>query len=911
MLTLHGTLVDSKLVGADIEYAPRLAVWGSWGAHKISRMVPLVGTEALGTFALPALGAARGDEALWFKLIVKTQHSGIDDIDAVERGHVARDLQAGCLRVPLADVLNGHTTHVFERPLIDPTLRAVAFAANGGDAAAADTYALKARLRLGVTFADVTPAALTALGVHMRSALNAGKSASGDLLYGTPAQETAMIAARDMLIGAYAVDFYGGDDAQTGAHVVEARFPVGPEKTLADLHLAAYNSEFGVLPPVAFVQQTPDMRELPASERAPAAAAALHAHYGPTIEGARYMERMLGSSLVRHGLSAARFCAAIDAQHTQSRSDANFSTDYLRSLRVIADAATFAANSVHYTKDMRYPNRDVLAPEAIAAAAAALPVPAHAHAPAPAPQLTARRRPLAMVALKKSGTMVPVAAVAWTGAASRGLFRADTATATPTGGAGTPAPVAPKLLEVELESFDATLQYGQSNSGDCEDSGCLAGMALRSVPALAAAGGAATPLLQNAAAVCARRLVLDCAASVTAAYVNTEGAVMTKEEAAKAIADLPMIGDAIDLRATCGGHCHGVWIGRVVVGDMLTRAGHNVAVELPGLLAGFAQTAADTRAPVTVLEGTSSVEDWVLPAGEVARALVPDGGTALAFEREAAARRALVKTVRATAPALLEHVKIEGLSFYTGPLATTERRVSGFYRGLAHGMSAELYALNPLFGQLTFVDPVKQTRGLEISGVLRAPLRPDGAAGVGLRATFAGVGRTPWDTEVRPVMACLQNQMPYATTLTRFAAPADFDAAMLRTGHVLNDAVMGALAHTPTPELGTALLRHASGLAARQFGNSSAGGAVLGSGLLLGANATPALAPVATATTTLCLYTAPWRLARPGATEAVRTSLAALTASGTILGHAFLHDRPLAASDDVITIVLTLPVASG
>jgi hypothetical protein len=422
---------------------------------------------------------------------------------------------------------------------------------------------------------------------------------------------------------------------------------------------------------------------------------------------------------------------------------------------------------------------------------------------------------------------------------------------------------------VEIENFDANPVWGIVNSADCEDMSNLGSTVLRQLPAAAAVGGAETPLLAAAARVCATRIVLDVAASVTGAYVNTEGKELGREEL-KAVTDLPRIGDAMDARAHVGGHCHGIWEGMAVAAARLGNAGIDVAKELPALHA-YAQNASawEKVQPSLVLEGTSSIEAWVLPAGEVVRATAaPD---AAAFEARATTRRAFIKHARTAAPTLFEHFKLEGLSFYTAqrPAGDADRRDSSFYRGVAHLVSPELYAMNPLFGQLTAVEMRTHTRGVEIGAYLRSAMDRSNT-NVALVPTFAGIGRAQWDAVVRPVMAVVQNQMPL-NAFARFASPAAFEAAALRNDHVLSPAALATPGNTLT-------------LAA-----------------------TPA-APTDTPTAALCIYTFPWRIAEAGVEAAVHRELAALTASGHLASYALVHDKPLAASDDVLTLQLTLRV---
>jgi hypothetical protein len=662
----------------------------------------------------------------------------------------------------------------------------------------------------------------------------------------------AMIKARDMLLASYVPAFYGSE-GPSGPQ--PAHWPIGPEKSLEDLHMPLYRSEQGVLPPVAFFMHDVDTRDWPADSDI-----LQHAeHYALTGESAQFYNRLLVASCRRHGMHEAAVVAAIDAQH-KDKAYAGSSGAYLDAEAVIQDIGTYTANAAHYTTDMRYLKQQrgqtlahlVRSTTDKMTATYILPAwKAEAHT------LAVSSHDLAALLCKLTlGKSLAAGAPDATELATAGVQR------------------------YELESFDAVLVWGLVNSGDCEDMSNLGSTILRRIPAAAAAAtkaGLDLPLLQAAARVCATRIVFDVAASVTGAYVNTEGKELSRDEM-KQVTDLPRIGDAMDRRAHVGGHCHGTWEGKVSVAARLTKGGADVAKDLPELHAYCQQAGVwEGRQPTLVLEGTSSIEPWVLPAGEVAQ--LAGAHDAQAFEARATTRRAFLKHARTAAPALFERFRLEGLSYYTAMPATgdEDRRVSSFYRGLVHLVAPDLYRMNPRYGQVTAVQMTGRTRGIEMGTYLRASATSTDTHDVALIPTFGSISRAQWDTHIRPVMAAVQHQMPL-NAFSHFPTPASFNSTMLRNDHVLSSQVLAKLS-------GSLPL------------------------LLSGADLTDteAVAPVGEMAA-LCLYTHPWRVGEAAALATLQRELAGLVASGHVVAHTVVHDHPLRASDKVLCLQLQLRV---
>ena len=885
MLTLRVALVDTRgLRGAPYESAPRLAHWATWGTHRDGtrerERVPISADgqapSALAPLRLPlAQDPLRGDEAVWLKLLSLSQHTGIESMDALERLDVERDQQSGVVRVALSDLLALATGPQPVRvPLQDPLLCAqltrtyqTAGAQLEPALRQAEGGALKGELLLDIQLSD------RAAGQAVRQRLERAvvdAPAKGVLLYNTPAMVEAMLKARDLTLGAYMPLFYGLE-GPNGTKRADAVWPTGPEKSVDSMHMALYASEQGVMPPIGFFLHDPHTRD-----PAPGADLPRYAtHYAPTRETLLLDERCLESSAMRVNMAPSAFCASIRTQHAVRDEPVLRDVSYLHVLNVIQDSATSAANALHYTPDRRFAR------------------PALASGPASPPSTTPERA----ACLASMGAHATMLAKGLLGGNPLGALRASSLAFKPGRFGDTSAgPIQAAADAVELESFDASPIWNLTGSGDCEDSANLAVTwlgALKAHAAMATKLGMAqeVPMLMHAAEVCARRYVMGAVASVTAAYVNTEGRDLSKEEM-RAMSDLPRIGDALDQKSKTGGHMAGIWVSKAVVYDQLVRAHPGGAAaldrELPALAAYVRSAAPWERAsPSLMLEGTSSVNPYVLGMGDATlRALGTRNPQAVA---EAQAQHAWTKGARTLAPTLLDHARVDAGPWYPDA-APADRRGSAFYRGLSILACAEAYADNPIHGQWNIVQTSTHTRGAEFGHFLRH------GSDLGLVPSFGSVGRAAWAEKVAPVMACIQNQMAVGA-LGRFPrGPQEAELALARQGHTLSDPallLLGGLA--PAQQMraldvhATTAQAHASEMASR-----------------LGA--TPETGSAAVPCTTLCLYTAAWRLKDAAVTQKILDELDMLKARGYLLAHTPLDDKPLAAGDAVMTLRLTLPV---
>ncbi len=874
--------VDSskELWGGPYERSPYLAVWASWGRYRIPACHDLSSspTVTLGPFELPSPDELRGDERVWLKQYALSDKSGIAAIDEKEEGHVARDIQAGALGVPLVILLRAASSssgggEALAVTLVDPILQnhlimQARSASGGGGDEAMNALFDSATKRATKGTASIVPSVTGTITAHVRT-LNQRYKQQNDpaapLLFETPRMIDAMVRARDTIMTTYSIGFYAAPDGGL------AEWPIGREQSLENLHLVSYVSDQGTIPAQYYVLND-------AMSRPMAAGSDLGKHaafYAVNGEGAQFMEQQLLASLTRNGMAKAQFLAAIKAQHARAKTDATVSNDYRKALRAIADVGTYVANTANYTSDVRYPNRSAMMADGHGAECG--------H---PRMRRHHKRMRHRVLAAKHTGAAAApathdTAMLQWYH--QQALIRA---------GAAPQAQTAAEDPAVPLESFDTGIITGTSNADDCEGDDMTANHVLDTIPQAAAASTPAeAPLVHAAAAVLDRFIITLAGASVTSKYVDTEGQTLTRKD----LADLPRIGDEVDARSEIGGHAHGVVMSTAVVGDMLERGGAPLDKDLPALAKARVRAAAWERAVgVMVLEGTGSTDPWVLPSDEV---LPGDGTTAKV--------RAAYAALREHYPTLVDAFKFDGLPYYDA-VQPRDRRVSPFYRGVVALLAPRLHAMNPCYGSLVLVSMADHARGMDIGTLLRDAGAPGGgAAQLALVSPFAkSMGRARWDAEITPVAACVQNQMPL-TAFARFLPPAaaslaaprapglapqapvraTLAQALARANHVLSDSVLMAMGR-PLPatlSLGDALDRHSMGQQQR-----------------------PAAAPAAIAaesTATAVLYTQPWRLAEEGVAERVRTELLTLA---SVHGRRTVHNRPLSHCVDTIELHLLL-----
>ncbi len=866
---------DGALWGGDYEQRGYVATWASWGnEERDARCIPLPANAAdavaVGPLALPPLDALRGDETVWVAQFAMTTKSGIPQIDAKESGHVPRAVPAGIISLPLAILLKAKPCEEMRAPLIDGIAQQAVFlemqrlASGSGSAGVAtqfDEATAKAKKgSIGVRVSGVAAGQASQYTSALKALMRASESSGGPLLYQMPRFVQQMVAVRDAVMMAHSRHFFASDAGGAPLWPINER-----ERSLDSLHLFSYQSDMGWLPAAYYTV---------------AARAPLESY---TRESALFLEQQLAAALHRAGMTPDAFVQAIRTQHAST--GAIVSDDYLRALAVVLDAGTFVGNTANYTSDQRYIN-------------------AAARGPA-SPPLAA---PLRLDTRKRRGICADFQhlQVRFGAPVERLAEGEDEHTKSPA---------------LDVEDFGVGLPAGTTSCDDCEGSDRMASHALEVMEDVLAspagrlvASKGDVPLLAAAGEVLATRLMFDVGASVTSAYVDTEGKDMVPH---KDMQDLPMIGDDVDARSHIGGHCHGVWVTRALAADWYAAGGANLAKELPDLARAQAEVPAWHRGRVgmaLISEGTGSTDPFVLPTGEVFGAAGAARGAAL---------RAALNTIREKAPTLVDTFKFDGLGYYDAP-QPLERRISPFYRGVAFLMSARVLRMNPVYANCAMVNTTTGQRGVEMGTLLRsacsalaAPAGPGpGSAGapskLGLVSAYAKdehFGRARWDREVTPLAECILNQMPRsvfarfipvaagvipagggpAASTSTSTAPmrATFQEALARVNHTLSDSLIATLPQVAAPALlGAALDRHGMGQVAR---------------------AGPAPGGPASASMVATLYTQPWRLADPAVNTKVQTELAALHTTGITLSHDFRCNRPLPQCVDTIELRLVLP----
>lgn len=876
------------LVGGNAEKRGYLSHHASFGpvGQRVATNTPIpeeeTGEVHIGPYSMPSLDELRGDETLSMKQYALTTLSGIEQIDAKDAGRVVRDQAAGDMIVPAADLLRAALAQQPLRvDLVDSILhlhdltRAQAAASSPPYAMARAT---KGQVTMHVSLADDSDKARATVQRYVDTLEARWAQGENDptapLLYGTRRQMELMARVQSLVLASHSRYFFVNDDGRSAPV-----YSIGPEQSVENIHLVSYQSDKGWLPAVYYMCNTAATRDYPSDVDS----AALRVQHAVTNEGRAFAEAQYTAALQRAGMSAAQFCAAIDAQHGLDKTATQVSTDYIRALRVIAQVCTYTANAAHYQADQRF------------------------------------RAPAAM------GTL--------------GMFALGLPLANGGGGSGGGDATA-KTTGEAVEDFGIGLMAGQTISDDCEGSATLATEVAEEHEMMATGASARRfPLLVAAGKVLARRVVFMAAASVTNAFFSNDGTKMTRTT----LADLPMMNDEADAKSEIAGHAHALWMPLATVAHMLTRAGHSLASDLPALHTALQSAAAwETRTPSLILEGTGATEPFILPTQEIFQG--KDEGAAAAAAAATAAHRRLYAQIREHAPTIMNEFRLEGLAFYDAP-QDARRRISTFYRGLAFMMSRKLKMMNPVYGTLAVVDTRTRRRGIDIGTFLRDVGRPDGGVhALGLVSPFAKdstMGRAVWDKLVTPLAACMQNQMPLsvyarfvdqattpspaaasirplaATTLAAQARalPAQgiplnrlrLDEALMHMNHSLPLRVLRSLEQVQPPSLlAIAFERHRRGmqhhlgtalLPLTSHGSSSSSSSSGGK-------------DAATTTTTLALYSQPWRLAQPAVMTKVERELRALQQSGLVRDFAFVRNRPLAHCEDVVDLIVTLSVPS-
>lgn len=904
--------------GPDVELMPHLGLYASMRDHRVQVLHPIVADRDIVTVLRPPPASqTRGDEMLHGDQFTFSRDSFQADINKVEHDHVLRTLQSGHFEIPLRELaqaaVDGQTRAV---PITDRILGgqiASHLRAERGKAGLGGDEAILAEVDRRATkgMAYLTVRALgknAAAGVAQFARALAHRAETAPyLLYASPRYYEAMDRSMALTLDHFSEHFFAG----AGGAGSPPLHPLNPNTPSGDnLFLVQYKSNFGTLPVAGFfMARPPDDHLVPDTEPAHERPDAL------TADSAAYYDRSLMAALGRKGRSLAWARGAMRAQLKQAASDPAVSVDWLDGKEIVADAATFVANELNYTSDVSFENPHahdthtaLVLPEA---AAVAKRVRLAAHHAAAQRRRGPRRGPLGPPPHQR---LCRLRARTYQGQHAE-LFAAEGGGGGSGGGTGGDAKSAVTPDAVSIERFDKAPVQGASNSGDCEDQSFVAMAVYEDMRECAQRFTDATrfPALAAFREMLDMHCVFAAASTVSSAMYNAEGKEVTREDLVKN--GLPLKGSAEDRATTAkdGGHCTVILTPTAITAAQLARAGVDVATEAPGLLGGRRPAQWEYEQGTQLLEGTGPVDSWVIPTAEVSEALAQHG----------LARRAVLRAMRDQTPTLTSVFKIKAPGF-TETRRPLEQRVSPFYHDVFFLQSPRLYAENPTLGLFGVCETTGMTRGVEFGDLLR-----DKGRTIALVSPFRQLGATAWRADVQPVLACALNQMA-ATTLGRFASPPSLstttlassseddelaqrlqsmarpvrDVGLSRLGTVLPDEVVAGFARFATQPpwaLAGALDAHSRGMQRRFLGEPA--NASVPSRSVAAATPTPA-------TTTLCLYTQPWRLQGVAMTTLL-SEIAALKAQGLVTGHQFLRDRPLAQCDDVVTLRLTVPVAAA
>lgn len=871
---------DSALWDEDHEGHLRIGAWGSWGRHRlvVQQRLPIDDSPdsatPVGPFIFPLAADCRGDEHVSFMIMASSHFSGDAGLDKEQHDFVARDIQIGVVSVSLrtiaAFLASGDTrphrilvrqTHIFDSDA--PTADVLRNTYKGTLALRFDRYG-------GGGGAPVYPPPA---------------ATNDDLLFGTPATRAAIARMRRLLADEHYRQF--GIDA-TGPDAWPA---VDRDPGVAQFHITEWESDVGVLPAVGYVQHEMEQcRELPHR----CDWARYRDMYARTIDDALIVEQSLRATWAASGLGVAETLAAVDAQLTQSESDASISPTFLAAVRNLMDYGREHATTLHYTRDFYYANRSGRSEATIAP-----------------PDL-------------ESANNAPAGAATADGNGDG----ADSGSGSDT----------ERTEETGSENWSTAPVTGMANACDCDECGMLIHHAfdvVRDFEALVGVGaddtsrGDRVPLLRAMTRVAALFVPFVAQGLVTTAFVDSSGRTLAANEAKV----LPLRDTPEFAKQKASGHFYFVAMTRAHVAALLQRAGHDVAADMPDLLPAAREPAAwERRFPVLIVEGTATTDMFILPAGEYAPRIFADAAIAKTFVDEERARRGQLAALRKGAPTLFDQLKLYQPAAYVDKPASDAQTLTPFYRYVSQLQSSLLYRLNPLYGHLKAVHVPSHTHGLYVVDLLRSVF-DNGASGAGLRAIYASVGLARWEREVAPVMACLQNQLPISS-VARAQTPQAREVAMLQQGHHINMGTLMALAKVERGQAaGEALDRHAIGLARHALTRAPAGarsasarttaaraswsgghdGAVdlLPSFTALRADssfsstaAASALSSARSVTNSAPLigYLEPWMLQDTARMATIHSELSAMHATGALEHIAFLRNRKLPQADDQITM---------
>ena len=890
------------LVGDPYEFEPSLSHYGNFGDHYYRNSITLTPEqqhgqapiEIVGHYTLPPLGALRGDEAIIFDIFPRTRHSGQASLDATESEYTTRTLQSGSFAVPVVDLLtnalekrsetgNILSSHLYEneKELLFQAKRKELGSqrlpvhearrlASAIDHEAAQ-YATKGQVT-ALTASVSSPTLGRAYANELQRLRDLSeRDFSTPLLYGTQRMQKALEETEQIITRHYC-------NALINTSQREAAFPNGMDEFTKGLHMPFYASKFGTTLPIAFF--TPRHH---ARLQAPKAVLATEARYQQTEETRLFYERCAVNACNAAGLSAQGCIDAVRAQH------ANWDTkelSYAYHRVLIAKAKLLQAfpNAVKYMADYRVPNAKYLAAQGEAL-------------PPTTPHLGSKKH-----GMRKWCTRL----LQYAGSTD-----------------GPAATTTPQFIQT-LESFDDIIQNGQSDSGDCEDTGNLATIDADEVQTAGLASSpSSTPLLAAFASVLERYDVCATGASVTTPFLDTtikdkDGKPTAKEES--------------------NGHVYAHGFPRVWMRASLKRLDYDVDTAIPAYLDRHDVGGQLTRRvaaweyalPVTTIEGTGPGTAFLLPSAEMHPNLLAANTARRAAMRAVPHLGVAADAPRGTLSELARTFQPEELPEHDEVPTKAGARVSSFYQGNVHLFSATLFALDPRLAHLIVVDTAKRSHGVETERLLR-DRADDPTSKIALMAPY----REATDAEVKTlvdVASVLKNMEP-ATSMGRFppidrrafphSVVPDFARSCLRVTHPLSDATFAQLSHFKVPkhppastfqELAQVLDHHSLGLQkqGKQWQQGHGFKAKAANQMPAQEAPTTALAPHLDRLdrSVLNLQAPAWKVTRADM-EKLDAELKELYDKSLVVGHAFWRERLLDQCDDMIKLALVVPVKNA
>jgi hypothetical protein len=916
----------------------------SWAQYAQDGAVPAASvawSEAV-PLSLPvgSTGPAVLDHNVWFTAHTKTTYSGVPSL--VEPAERVEEL--GTVSVPLERLLASKGAP-FEVALVDDMYyreamrRGLLACANGdmavfndpvatlgqGRVTEVSTHAYCLATRIGLTLAveGLDDPAVAAHAATLQRA-HAAALAAGHLPLLAPAE----ILRNSAVLNRLENDLYipCATDMPLGANAVAGvRLPADPRSTLmTNLYMSRYSTPAGDLPPHAFVMQDP----VSEGKRAPA--------YGaPALDQVR---ALLMTALLSHGMRPADFTRVVEAQ--VARRDNVLASSYLTAVEVASSIATLIATQHDYTSDYALANMEYAAalPPATIALFKNTPPPPHgattsslATAVPAAVRAGAQRTMAAGHAASLFAQHVLAAPFAHARTThlerchgrhalrSRPVALRDAPAAGPTKAHPLPADV--QALEVQGERWS---WLGKPQScGDCEDMATKAVDAVRGMTAalndvaLAPAVGA-DPLLRAFRAVLNGVQPSMLGGTVSEPFVDTRASTPAAAPPATH-QELPRIGSraADKLFASEGGHGYAALESRVAMARRYLRSipmGHchrGDRARLRKHWEGIVRDAAPwaQRMPSLIMEGTGLVNPFLLNAETVYR----DTDRADVFTRKSAARVAMVRDLRLKAtPAhaiLASVVRVETQPYevrapaWGADASDAEQYASTFYKFVGHTVTPDTHAASPMRVHGVVCDAEIGTRGVTMPRYLEDSMQPDG--GVAIVSPYAhALSDADWAERVQPYSDRVMLQLA-TTPFLRNSMPAPHQIAQ-----PLSAASLAALAGTPLQR--ATLMTRLDALAACD--RPAAGRAALGAGLetAVSSSAFAILerADASNDTAVLRMYAPAWKFASMSEAQIgeFTGALDAMQRDGRILAHVMTRERAAPYCNDVVRILLALPV---